>query len=93
MEIDFKCYKIDLSSGKKSETLNANNESSNHINLSKKRYKIIQVREECGKQFFLIKNLETGNTKEFIYAEVRLYFFSEYLEFMQERSKRKKKKD
>lgn len=92
METGFKCYKINLNSSTKSEELNSTNDLGDSINLSKRRYQIIQVRYEGGKQIFLIKNLETDSTKEFVYAEVRLYFFSEYLEFMQSQSKKKVQK-
>lgn len=92
METGFKCYKINLNSNTNLEEIKSTNDLEDSINLSKRRYQIIQVRYDRGNPIFLIKNLETDRTKEFVYAEVKLYFFSEYLEFMQAQSKKKVQK-
>lgn len=90
MDIDFKCYKIDTNSYIKPETQNSQIEIQNVNDFPKRRYQIIESRQENGRLFFLIKNLETGNTKEFNYADIKLYFYIEYLEYMKLKSKDKK---
>ena len=91
MEEDFKCYKFNPDPIKEDEVQNIHDNLQNSTHIQSTRYKIVDMYQKEYRKYFLIENLETKSTKEFGYTDVQLYFYSEYLVFMQSRSKNKKR--
>ncbi|KAK8891156.1 hypothetical protein M9Y10_028362 [Tritrichomonas musculus] len=91
MEIDFKCYKVNFNSDKKTVVQNSDTDFQEYSKIPERKYKVIEMYHKNDRPIFLVKNLETGNTKEFDYIDVLHFFYFEYLDFMRLESKSKKK--
>lgn len=72
----------------KQETIDNEIWQPNEINMNS--YQIVSMFRKNGLLTYQVKNLNTGKLTEHSNAEIQLYFYSEYLEYMNELVKKKK---